>query len=131
MGNLMFDDDSEDEDSVYAYDWQLVARAKGAMDVAYFLSGNLSTENRRCSETELLAEYHGLLVDLGVRGYSYEEFSRDLRLSGFRLMHVATSGLVNLGDKSLSTEEGQNVLKALCSRLQTPIDWNCDEVIPK
>ena len=42
-------------------DWQTVAWAGASVDVAYFIGGCLSTEDRRTHEPELMARYHDSL----------------------------------------------------------------------
>ena len=131
LGNLLFNDELGAEDPIYVFDWQLASRGKAAVDVAYFLGWSFSTDSRRRYEKQLLSEYHESLIDYGVSGYSFEEFNTDVRIGAFRLMHIATTAIVQLGQHLLETEEGIQLLRGLCSRLQTLLDWNCDEVIPR
>ena len=79
LGNLFFDDAPGVTGPVTAFDWQITANAKGAADVGNFLCGSLATESRRHHEKQLLAEYHDSLIDLGVAGYSFDEFIVDTR----------------------------------------------------
>ena len=74
--NLFFDDDG----SIAVVDWQTISQGGGVADVGYFLSQNLSTDDRRAHEADLLRAYHDALVANGVTGYSYEQLRR--RLSG-------------------------------------------------
>jgi len=50
-------------------DFQTVRLGPPGMDPAYFLGSSLSTEARRSSERELLAEFHDRLIATGVAGY--------------------------------------------------------------
>jgi aminoglycoside phosphotransferase (APT) family kinase protein len=76
--------------SVTVLDWQTVSVGSPAWDVAMFLSGSLSIEDRRAAEPELFERYVTLLSRHGVRGYSVE----DLRLEyGFALL-VLLAGTV-------------------------------------
>jgi hypothetical protein len=131
LANLVFNDEPGASDPLYAFDWQTASRGKAAVDVAYFFGRSLATDSRRLHESQLLADYHDSLVDHGVANYSFDEFNIDVRISAFRLMHIATATVVNLGQHLLETEEGLHHVKTLCGRLQMLIDWNCDEVIPK
>jgi hypothetical protein len=126
----MFDDRPDSADPVYAFDWQLATRGKGANDLGYFLGFSFSNKSRQHFEQQLLAEYHESILDLGVANYSFEEFSVDVRIGAFRLMYVLTLGIVNAGQHLKETDEGAQFLKSLCNRLQILVDWNCDEVIP-
>ncbi len=49
--NLFFDHDG----SIVVIDWQAISQGGGVADVGYFLSQNLSTEDRRAHEADLLA----------------------------------------------------------------------------
>ncbi len=48
-------------------DWQTLAWGGGSVDVAYFVGGCLSVEDRRTHESELLAQYHESLCAGGHR----------------------------------------------------------------
>ena len=132
LANLFFDDADGATDPVVAFDWQLTRHAQGASDVGYFLCWSLGTESRRRYEKQLLTDYHDCLVDLGVEGYSYDEFIVDARRAVLKNLRIIVSVLgSSFGDDLLATDDGRKRAVALCSRLQTLIDWNCDEVIPK
>jgi aminoglycoside phosphotransferase (APT) family kinase protein len=131
LGNLFFDDARGSGNSVVAYDWQGAGRMKGTRDLAYFLSWSFATESRRKYEKQLLTNYHDSIVDLGVKNYSFDEFSTDVRVSALWTMRIGAVATVNLGVQALETESGQKIFKAIWARMQTLIDWNCEEVIPK
>ena len=61
-------------------DWQSLLRARGAHDVARFLGGSLSPEDRRAHEMGLLGRYHATLTERGVQGYSFDQCLYDYRL---------------------------------------------------
>jgi hypothetical protein len=71
--NLFFDDDG----SIVVVDWQTISQGGGAADVGYFLSQNLSTEDRRANEADLLRAYNDALVANGVTDYSYDQLVAD------------------------------------------------------
>lgn len=73
--NLFFDGDE-----VAVIDWQAISKGGGAADVGYFLSQNLSVEDRRTHEVELLSIYHQALVAGGVEGYDLDTLGRDYRV---------------------------------------------------
>jgi len=62
-------------------DWQLVTRGRAVLDVAWFVAGHLEPRDRRSHEAHLLRSYHSLLVDGGVRDYSFEQCWDDYRLA--------------------------------------------------
>jgi hypothetical protein len=129
--NMFFDDSVGSPPRVTFYDWQGVRAAKAALDISYFVSANFSTQTRRKIEHQLLDGYHQSLVDQGVKGYSLDEFMYDVRVALlFRLPPRICSTAI-LGKTMMATAEGRANMSALVERLQTLIDWNCDEVIPK
>ena len=69
--NLFFDTDG----SIVVIDWQAISQGGGVADVGYFVSQNLSTDDRRAHEPELLHAYHDALVANGVSDYSYDQLS--------------------------------------------------------
>src|ERR1700722_7298083 len=77
-------------------DWQTVGWASASLDVAYFIGGCLSAEDRRAHETELLAGYHDALCRRGVRDYSLEQLRADARRDTFGglLMAIVASMVV-------------------------------------
>ena len=68
-------------------DWQLVIRATPLADIGYFLSQSLDIELRRAHEMELLRDYHRVLVENGVRDYSFAQCFEEYRF-GVQFMVV-------------------------------------------
>ena len=65
---------------VVVIDWEFCTRGRGAYDVATFISEAFSPRLRRKVELSLLREYHSILEESGVRGYTFEECLYDYRL---------------------------------------------------
>ena len=65
--NLFFSGTGQGSPALAAVDWQVSSRGAGAFDLAYFLSGNVSTEVRRSIEMDLLKHYTDILRENGVR----------------------------------------------------------------
>jgi len=82
-------------------DWQTVGWAGAAVDVAYFVGGCLTTEDRRAHEADLLAHYHDALSRRGVRGYPLEQLRFDARRETFAgvLMAIVASMVVQRTDR--------------------------------
>lgn len=76
--NLLFDADGSV--AVAVIDWQTISEGGGAADLGYFLSQNLSTEDRRAHEVDLLRGYHDALVGHGVTGYDFDTLLADYRV---------------------------------------------------
>jgi Phosphotransferase enzyme family len=77
-------------------DWQTASWAGASADVAYFVGGCLSTEDRRAHQEDLLAQYHEGLVRRGVRDYTMDQLRADVRLDTFAgvLMAIVASMIV-------------------------------------
>ncbi len=74
-------------------DWQTVSWSAASGDVAYFVGGCLTAEDRRAHERELLAHYHDALCRHGVHGYTLEQLQADVRRDtyfGIRIGMVAS-----------------------------------------
>ncbi len=64
-------------------DWQTLSWAGASYDVAYFIGGCLSAEDRRVHEPDLLAHYHQELTARGVQDYSLAQLRQDTRRDSF------------------------------------------------
>ena len=121
--NLFFDEDG----SVVVIDWQAISQGGGAADVGYFLSQNLSTEDRRANEDELLHAYHDGLVAGGVTGYDFDTFFNDYRLG---VMYGWIIPVFAVGTLDSSSERAMNLWRTVIDRVQTCIaDHNAGEFL--
>ena len=77
-------------------DWQTLAWGGGSADVAYFLGGCLTVEDRRAHESDLLTHYHESLSARGVTDYSLDQLREDYRRETFAgiLMAIVASMVV-------------------------------------
>jgi len=92
LDNLFFSDDD-----VAALDWQITGTGRGPYDLAYFLSQSLAPEERKGAEHDLVAAYHGTLVEHGVRDYAFERCWEDYRLATlFVSVYPLNAGAVDL-----------------------------------
>ena len=93
LDNLLF---QPDDPRPVVVDWQTAAWAPASVDVAYFIGGCLTVEDRRTHETDLLAHYHEALQARGVEGYSLEQLRHDTRhdVFGGVLMAIVASMVV-------------------------------------
>lgn len=122
--NLFFGADGE----MAVADWQIVLRARGPYDVAYFLSQSVNPEDRRAIEMDILRRYHEILLERGVTGYSFDQCLDDYRMSAmFCLVYPVVAG----GNLDLANERGVELVSAMLGRsLATILDLDCDEMIP-
>lgn len=95
LDNLLFGDDA-----FAVIDWQLMLRANGIFDVAYFLNGSLPVEVRRAHEAEL---FDGYLAALATRGVAVDRDDLWHRYRQATLVHlvyaVTVGGGVDLGNE--------------------------------
>ena len=87
------------------FDWEFCVRARGAYDVATFISEAFPTEQRRDVEMGLLRDYHSILTECGVSGYSFDECLDDYRLSMLEIFvfWIVTGGYCNYeGERATS-----------------------------
>ena len=68
-------------------DWQTLVWGSAATDVAYFVGGSVSTEDRRVHEADLVAHYHDALRRRGVQDYPLEQLRADARRETLRRAH--------------------------------------------
>ena len=90
LDNLFFD-----EAGVGAIDWQFICRARGMVDIGYFLGLDLDPALRRAHERELVAGYVAALRSRGVEGYdeqaAWDDYRRALLL-GFAVFLIGAAG---------------------------------------
>jgi len=121
--NLFFDDDG----TVVVIDWQAISQGGGAADVGYFISQNMSTEDRRASEETLLHTYHDTLLANGVTDYDYDTFFNDYRLG---VMYGWIIPVFAVGTLDSSSERAMNLWRTVIDRVQTCIaDHNAGEFL--
>lgn len=114
--------------SLTVVDWQLLTVGRGAMDVASLLGGNLSIDDRRRHEMDLLRTYHAVLMEHDVCAYSFAQCWDDYRLSmldGFIRM------VISIGGDGLTDEQARAHREIIWPRFCTAIlDLNVDALLP-
>jgi hypothetical protein len=101
-------------------DWQTLIWGSASADVAYFIGGSVSTEDRRVHEPDLLAHYHEALCRRGVREYPLEQLRADVRRETFAglIMAIVASMIVQRTDRgdlmflTTATRHAQHALDA-------------------
>jgi len=127
--NLFFGGAGQGVPAVAAVDWQVSSRGAGAFDLAYFLSGNLSTENRRSSEMDLLKHYADILRDNGVQGYGFESCLEDYR---FGVLFCLVYSVIVIGTLDPTNERGVAVFHANFERVAAAIaDLDAGAMMPR
>ncbi len=110
VDNMMFEDTAEGV-ATWIIDWQLPAAGDPQHDVAYFLSGSVSPDDRRACERELVADYAGL-IRRAVPDYSDDEALESYRrniVAGLWLTVIATAAIEQ-------SEHNANLICALVER---------------
>jgi hypothetical protein len=119
VDNMLFED-TPDGVAAWIIDWQLPAAGDPMHDVAYFLSGSVSPEDRRTCERELVSEY-AALIRHKVPDYSDEEALESYRrniVSGLWLTVIACSAIAQ-------SEHNTQLICALMERNCAAIrDWD-------
>ena len=99
-------------------DWQLAGRSRGTQDVAYLLSGSMTSETLRGSWEPLLGRYHQRLVERGVRDYDLAQCRFHYRQS---LLYTVAPGIAMLGQMQIAGDE-RGLADALVLRTLTHAD---------
>jgi thiamine kinase-like enzyme len=93
-------------------DWQIANRGGGVFDVAYFVSGTLTPDERRSREHEIVKLYHDTLVENGVKNYTFDQCWQDYRTATLFLLPYSVIGA---GSIDLSNERGIDLFKKITS----------------
>ena len=109
-------------------DWQIMSIGLGAFDFSYFLLGSLPPDERRARETDLLKMYHDILVEGGVKDYSYDKCWEDYRISSlFCWLYT----VIALGTLDVANERGLALFTANIERNSAALlELNAGELLP-
>lgn len=102
---------------VVLLDWSLVTTC-GLHDVAYLVTQNVTTDERRQHVSRIIEHYHRRLVELGVQDYSLEQCWDDYKLSALQLYAWA---IVIAGTLDPSNERGATFMRELVSRASAAV----------
>lgn len=110
-------------------DWQLVARARGVFDFAYFMAQGGDPDRRKAEEMRLLKRYHALLEEQGVAGYSYDQCLRDYRAS---ILYSLVYIVISVGSLQNADARMQQLFAAALERTVRAIDdLDATELMPR
>jgi hypothetical protein len=108
-------------------DWQTASWSAPASDVAYFIGGSLTTEDRRAHAAELLDAYHQALVAEGITTYSREQLEHDVRLTSFGGVVMAFASAILV----VQTERGDAMFAEMFRRhAQHVLDLDAEALLP-
>ena len=111
LDNLMFGATPVHRPAV-ALDW-IVTRSAAVQDLAYLLSQNLTIDERRQHEADLISYYHAQIVSLGIEGYSLVQLWSDYRLAVLFLFSYA---VLITGALDPTNERGARMMEQLVHR---------------
>ena len=120
LDNIFFDSDA-DGHMIKLVDWQAVRCGRGAYDLAYFVAGSLTADNRRHCQDVLIETYCEELAAQGVSGYSLVECHEDFR---WALLDMVT--FLGIISSTLDFESGRGLQlsKLMLARLWAAIEDN-------
>jgi hypothetical protein len=104
LDNVMFDARGDGR-SALVLDWQTASVGSPAWDVALFLFGSLSVDDRRAAEDALLDRYATLIAEHGVRDYGVDDLRRDCRLALLAVLAGTVGWLTSIDANELSDRE--------------------------
>lgn len=117
VDNILFGEEGSPR-PITIVDWATSQWLPTTNDLAFFLGGNLTVEDRREHEKALVKAYHDTLKANGVKGYSFNDCWRGYRWNAFAgvLMAIGAPMLVT------STERGDTMFMTMLAR-------HCQQVI--
>lgn len=118
MDNLFFGD-GPDEEPLVAVDWQGSLRGRATQDLAYFMTGSVTTDVRRAHERELVEAWREGLVAAGVSGYSADDAWEDYRRG---VAYVWTIAVVVAGTLDRTNERANAWMSVMLERSVAAID---------
>lgn len=123
MDNLFFRE-SDGKIEVACCDFQAPVRGRGIQDLAYFMSGSISTDMRRAHEQDLIKLWLAKLESRhGVSDYDFEKAFYDYRVG---ILMMWTYVVIVGGGMAAENERGDNWVSAMVSRsIAAMTDHDC------
>jgi len=116
-----------DKLEIVAVDWQNTRGGNCTHDIAYFSSQSCGPELRGKTELASLRHYHDVLIDNGVKNYTFDECLTHYRLNLMLTMitPIAVCGTLDSGNER-GTELGKVMLSRSLAALET---MECDQLL--
>ena len=111
LDNLLFND-ADTARPVTAVDWQTVSLRNPVADISYLLGTSVSPEVRREIEHDIVAAYHGRLLELGVSNYSLQACLEHYRAQTLHALILTVLGSMLTGP----TQRGDEMFMAMLHR---------------
>ncbi len=124
LENILFSNSSADFKII---DWQLSDLKVPAFDVSFFIVQNLTVDQRKATEEDLLQHYYNLLHPNVKDEYSFDRFLLEYRACISRSM---LSSIMYIGDRFKHRSDQLLFSDTIAKRVaQAIIDWNPIEAI--
>jgi hypothetical protein len=128
LDNLFFHEQAG-ETKLSVIDWQITVRGKGAFDVGYFLCGTLPVDERRKHERDLVQMYHSILLENGVKNFSFDECWELYRVA---VLFMIVYPVIGIGTLDLANERGVRLFTEILQRTLSAIeDLKSYELLPE
>ena len=112
LDNVMFGEE-EGHHKIMLVDWQAIMVSNPLQDLAYLVSQNVRTEERRAHEVELLHHYHDRLLERGIENYSFEQCVDDYDVA---VLYLLSYPIVVAGAFDPANERGRLLAEAFLGR---------------
>ena len=105
---------------IIAFDWQNTTGGNGTHDIAYFCSQSANPEFHGEVQIKALRRYHEILIDLGVKGFSFNECLERYRYNLLLVMitPIAICGTLDQGNER-GVKLGEKILERSFSAIES------------
>lgn len=100
-------------------DWQITMKGPGAFDLAYMLSGSVTTPDRRAWQDDLVSRHHAGLLKAGAEGYTLAQARDDFRVCG---MLAWCWPVVAIGSLDFDNPRGLTLFRAWAERAMALVE---------
>ena len=129
LDNLLFNEE-DDSGPLVVLDWQLMQQGPGALDLQYFISGNLRDDARQRLTDDLVRFYHESLCEHGVRDYSLAQCRQDFVSTSTVLLNYLVVGITNLNPDDYD-ERGHDLIELLYgSMVNAILEYDAERWLP-
>ncbi len=132
LGQIFFE--SERGGRFAVFDWQTVSAGSGGDDLARIMVTGLDTDQREAHDGRLIELYHSLLLEHGVKEYSYQDCYDDFRLGLLTSLVMNVIAGPNIDPALIEAEQAAKEVSAgeeFFGRVGAAIDaHNVLEVLP-
>lgn len=116
-------------DGVAAVDWQISGKGGALYDVAYLICNSMPIAYHQKAENDLLHLYHDMLLQSGVRDFSFEDCWNAYRFAVLCGLFVA---VFTTGGMDVGNERGLNAMRAIARRVDAAVSQlEVGELLPQ